>query len=54
MFIWECTPKESLNSTCQQFYQYQQSKQSHITSTHWILKKRTTTYYVGNPGHDLG
>ena len=29
--------KESLNSDCQQFHQYQQNEQSHFTFSHWIL-----------------
>jgi len=31
--------KESLNSDSQQFYQYQQNKQSPLTITHWTQKR---------------
>jgi hypothetical protein len=40
---------ESVNSEDQQFHQYQQNKQSSVTSTHWTQKK-TKTYDIGNPG----
>jgi len=37
---------EFLNCDGQQFHQYQQNKQSPITSTHLTLKKNTTTYVL--------
>ena len=43
---------ESVNSEDQQFHQYQQSKQSSVTSTHWTQKK-PMTYDIGNPGPGL-
>jgi hypothetical protein len=42
--------KDSLNSVGQQFHQCQQKKQSALA----ITPKKTTTYYVGNPGPGLG
>ena len=41
-----------LGSNCQQFHQYQQSRQSPLTST-IEHEKKTTTYDVGNPGPGL-
>jgi len=37
MKLW----KESLNSDVQQFHQYQQNKQSPLTSNHWTQKETT-------------
>lgn len=39
--------KNKVNSGGQQFCQYQQYKQPHLTSKHWIYKE-TTRYDVGN------
>ena len=41
MFLW----KESINSDGQQFHQYQQNKQSPLTSHNWAYKKD----HPGNP-----
>jgi hypothetical protein len=45
--------KQSLNSEGQQFYQYQQNEQSPLILTELAEHKKTTTYYVGNPGPGL-
>ena len=41
-----------LNSVGQQFYQYQQKKQSSLTSS--LNMKNTPIYDIGNPGSGLG
>ena len=43
--------KESLKCNGQQFYQYQQNKQSPLTLTHWTPQ---IPYDVGNPCTNLG
>jgi hypothetical protein len=45
--------KQSLNSEGQQFYQYQQNEQSPLILTELVEHKKTTAYYVGNPGPGL-
>ena len=49
VMVWN----ESVNSEDQLFHQYQQSKQSSVTSTHWTQTK-PTTYDIGNPGLGSG
>ena len=45
--------KRKSYSDGQQFHQYQQNKQPHLTSNHWTQKGHETND-VGNPGANFG